>query len=180
MPQGLDVVEALRRVLAEPGEETRRLLAEAFASDPAAAAEELARRVGGDAAPDTCVATVRAEVAAVAVAAAHAAGRRLRLIVPRDPVPGWAPLRAVAAAAAEAGLAEVYEAPLLPGSRLHASAVERRLARLLRGISPGCVDVTDAPATAVLAAYAAGVRCFLYLVDTGYSLVYQRFSAQRG
>ena len=137
--------------------------------------DAVAARTGGEAAPDTVAASSRPEVVLAAAALRRGKGGRLRILVPRDPVPGWAPLLAVVDRLVEEGLGEAYRVPFWPGGRLRAREAARSVARVARGFSARTVDVTDASPIVVAGLYGAGVRSLTVLVDAGYAAVFQRF-----
>ncbi|MET1129157.1 MAG: hypothetical protein ABWW70_07565 [Thermoproteota archaeon] len=161
-------------MLAEASEEARRELVEAVLEDLNAALEAIARYVGGEVRPDTVLVRTAAEVVLAAAAYVAAEGGRLRVVAPKDPLPGWNPLNALLEALAEAGIAEIYRVEVRPTARRPASELARRAAKLLKGLSPKVVDVTDAAPFHVLAAYASGVRALSILVDLDYAAVFQR------
>ena len=156
------------------GEAERARLVELVYEDVDAVLRAVSGVVGGDTVPDT-VAAMRAAEVVVAALAAGASGR-LRLLIPRDPVPGWAPLRSLAELLASRGLAVVYTVPMQPSSRVAAREVARRAGRVARGISARVVDVTDASPPVVAGLYGGGVRYLTVLVDAGYMAVFQRFT----
>ncbi len=169
------LVEAFWASLRRRDEASRRMLAELVLSQPGESISVIARRVGGDTVPDTVVVRTSVEAVVAALAALRDKGERLRVVLPSEPVEGWAPLLALVEGLAEQGLAEVYRAPLVPSPRLRAQEAVRRLARLFRGAAARVVDVTDAGPLAVAAAYSGGARWLTVLVDYQHSAVFQRF-----
>jgi hypothetical protein len=167
----VEAVEAFWASLRGGGEEARRRLVGLLLEDPEGVLEEISKRVGGDAAPDTVVARSAVEP----VVAALALRRRVRLVVPRDPVPGWGPLLDLAEALPGLGLGEVYRAPLSASARLPARRAVAVLARLYRGLSASVIDVTDGGPLAVAAAQPGRARWLTVLVDAQYMAVFQRF-----
>lgn len=144
-----------------------------FLEDIDEAISTLARRVGGDVAPDTVIVRTAAEVVVAALALSR---RKLRVVVPSEPFPGWRPLLDLVEVLSAKRMVEVYRVPMQPSSRLPASLVARKVARVARGFSAKVVDVSDAPPTAVAGLYGAGVRTLTVLVDLGYVYVFQKFS----
>lgn len=171
----LGVGELFRRALAEGSEEARERLARALLEDLEGGLQEAAKRVGGEVVPDTVVARTALEVAVAAMAYARGSGRRLRVIAPSEPVPGWGPLNTLLSAMEENGLVEVYRLQLIASTRPTARDIARRVAKIARGISAKVVDVSDAPPYVVAGLHAGGVRTLTVLVDLGYMAVFQKF-----
>ncbi len=156
------------------GDENARMrLVKAFLEDIDEAMNIFARRVGGDIAPDTVVVRTAAEIVIAALAYSR---RKLRIVMPSEPFPGWKPLLGLVEALSARRMVEVYRVPMQPSSRLPASMLARRVARVAKGFSAKVVDVSDAPPTAVAGLYGAGVRILTVLVDLGYVYVFQKFS----
>ena len=173
----LGVGDLFRLALASRKEDVRRQLVEAVLESPDKSLEEIARRVGGDAVPDTVVTMTAVEPVLAAIAYARVKGaRRLRIIAPSEPVEGWGPLNTLLEVFAAEKIADVYRVPLQPSARLHAKEIARKVARMVRGFSARIVDVTDAPAYAVTGLYSGGVRVLTVLVDVGYAALFQKFS----
>jgi hypothetical protein len=175
-----DHVQVLIKTLVEgrPDEQVRMDLAKLAARYPDEVLEELARRVGGEAVPDTVVALKAVEVILAALAYRRAKGeqRPLRVIASKDPVEGWQPLRLLLDEYAAQGMVHVYEVPMRPRVRPNARTIASQVARVARGFSARTVDVTDAPPYAVAALYSAGVRVLTVLVPLEHVLVFQKFS----
>ncbi len=156
------------------GDENARMrLVEVFLENIDEAISTLARRVGGDVTPDTVIVRTAAEVV---IAALARSGRKLRVVVPSEPFPGWKPLLDLVEVLSAKRMVEVYRVPMQPSSRLPASLLARRVARVAKGFSAKVVDVSDAPPMAVAGLYGAGVRTLTVLVDLGYVYVFQKFS----
>ncbi len=171
-----DLVKAMYEMRVD--EELRREVVRAAVRDPDAFLAELAKRVGGEAVPDTVVAVTAVEVVLAALAYRRAKGetRPLRVIASRDPYPGWQPMKTLLADYAERGLIHVYEVSMRPRTRPNAKAIASSVARVARGFSARTVDVTDAPPYAVAALYSAGVRVLTVLVPLEHILVFQKFA----
>lgn len=171
----LSAGELFRLALMESSEEAREKLAEHLVEDIDHGLESIARRVGGEAKPDTVIAMTALEPVVAAVAYAWQEGKRVRVITSSEPLPGWRPLNKIITILEEKGFIEVYRMPLKASSKPTARDIVRRVARLAKGISARIVDVTDAPPYAVAGLYAGGVRSLTVLVHLGYVAVFQRF-----
>ena len=175
-----ELVAALLQAMesGEVGEELRLRLVKAALRSLDDLLAEMAKRVGGDAVPDTVVATRAVEVvlAALAYARSKNAARPLRLLIPGEPVPGWAPLKTLSEELAARGLVHLYQYPARPRVRLHVRTVASKIARMVKGFSGRTVDVTDAPPFAVAALYSAGVRTLTVLVPAEHVAVFQKLS----
>ncbi|HIQ23451.1 MAG TPA: hypothetical protein EYH50_00160 [Pyrodictium delaneyi] len=172
---GYGVGELFRLVLAERSEEARERLAAVFLEDVEQGLEAIARRVSGEALPDTIVARTALEIVLAAAAYAWKEGKRLRVMASSEPIPGWRPLNQVLAVIEENGIVEVYRLPLIASAKSTARDIARRVARLVKGISSRVVDVSDAPPYIVAGLYTGGVRTMTVLVDLGHIAVFQKF-----
>ncbi|MET1100944.1 MAG: hypothetical protein ABWW69_00480 [Pyrodictiaceae archaeon] len=163
-------------VLREPSEERRMELAKLAAAGLEEALEEIAKRVGGELVPDTVIALRSIEVVLAALALRRAQGdeRPLRLLVPRDPVPGWMPLRMLVEELAARGLVHVYETPVVPRIRPSARDIVERAARILRGFSARIVDITDSPPHLAVSVVRSGAWRLTMLVVLEHMAVFQR------
>ncbi len=162
----------------ELGEEARMALVKHAVREPDRVIEEFSRRVGGEAVPDTVVVQKAVEVvlAAIALRRAKNVEKPLRVLVPKEPVPGWQPLRLLVEDYASRGLIHVYEYPSRPRTKPSVRNIASQIARIARGFSARTVDVTDAPPYAVAALYSAGVRVLTMLVPLEHILFFQKFS----
>ena len=173
----LPLIEIYRRVLEEPSEENRAVLVESFLREPKRAIETLSRFLGGDYKPDTVVVRTAAEnVIAAVVLNGISGGGAIRVIAPREPIRGWAPLNTLLDELAQLGYVHVYRTSFSPSSRVHARRIVRDVAKIARGLSAKIADVSDTPPPVLAGLYAGGVRRFLILVYLGHVAVYQRFS----
>ncbi len=173
----LPIIEVYRRVLEEPSEENRAVLVESFLRDPKRAIETLSRFLGGEHTPDTVVARTAAENVIAAVVLNRISGNRaVKVVAPREPIRGWAPLNTLLDELAQLGYIHVYRTSFSPNSRVHAKKIVHNVAKIARGLSAKIADVSDTPPPVLAGLYAGGVRRFLVLVYLGHVAVYQQFS----
>ncbi len=171
------IIEVYRRVLEEPSEENRAVLVESFLREPKRATKELSRFLGGEYIPDTVVVRTAVEnVIAAIVLNSVGSSRAIRVVAPREPIRGWAPLNTLLDELAQLGYVHVYRTNFSPSSRVHAKKIVRDVAKIARGFSAKIADVSDTPPPVLAGLYAGGVRRFLILVYLGHVVVYQQFS----
>lgn len=172
------LVEIYRRVLENPGTDNRYLLVRRFLKDIDNSVELLSRVIGGEDTPDTVATMASPEnvIAALVLNTVKKTGRKLRVIAPKEPVPGWDPLNLLIDELLEREIIEVYRVSFRPSGRNHARRIVRNVARIARGLSAKNVDVTEATAPVIAGLYAGGARRFLVLVYQGYIVSYQSFS----
>ncbi len=165
------------QLVREPSEEHRMELVRMLIRSPREVLEEVAKRVGAEAVPDTVIARTSVEtvVAALAVLQSEKQGSKLRVVAPSRQVPGWLPLNTLLDYLAEEGLANVFRVDMTPRARARARDLAAKAVRVIRGISPKVVDVTDAPPFIVAGLYSAGVRVMTILVDLEVVAVFQKF-----
>ncbi len=167
------VAEHWWRMVEEGSEEARMAFARLLLTDPDRVLGVVAKRVGGEWVPDTVIAGRALEVVVAALSLRRQEGKKLRLVLPRDPVPGWAPLLMVSEDLAIRGLVEVYRVPFTPSHKPTAREVYRRAVRVFKGFSAGVADVTDASPVLAIAAHSVA-RYTTVLVFIGHAAVFQR------
>jgi len=173
----LPIIGIYRRVLEEPSEENRAVLVESFLRDPERAIEALSRFLGGEYTPDTVVVRTAVENLIAAIVLNRVGSSRVvRVIAPREPIRGWAPLNTLLDELVQLGYVHVYRASFNPSGRVHARRIVHEVAKIARGLSTKIADVGDAPPIVLAGLYAGGVRRFLVLVYLGHIAVYQQFS----
>jgi hypothetical protein len=174
----LSIGEIFRLALSTRKEEYRAQLVRAYLDEGDKALAEIAKRVGGDAIPDTLIVRTSVEtvLAALAYLKTMKAGRRLRIVAPEEPHEGWGPLNELVEVLMENREADVYRVQMTPSVRIHVRDVARKVGRMLRGFSARIVDVTDAPGYIGASLYAAGVRTVTVLVDAGYAAIFQKLN----
>ncbi len=173
----LPLIEIYRRVLRDPSEENRTALVETFLREPQRAVEVLSRFLGGEYIPDTVVVRTAVENVIAAIVLNNVSSDRVvRVIAPREPTRGWAPLNTLLNELAQLGYVHVYRTSFSPSSRVHAKRIVRDVARITRGLSIKVADVSDTSPPVLAGLYAGGVRRFLILVYLGHVAVYQQFS----
>ena len=175
MEVGQGIEEAWWQVLEDPSEEKRSFLARLLVGRTETLLDVVSRRVAGELVPDTVVAGRAVEIVVAALALRRSSGvsRPLRLVLPRDPVPGWAPLLMAAEDLAVKGLVEVYRLPWHASHKPTAREVYRRAIRVFKGFSAGVVDISDASPLLAVAAYSAA-RYLTVAVHLGHALVFQK------
>lgn len=175
---GLSVGDVFRLALATGREEYRVQLVRAYIDSGEQVLEEVAKRVGGDVAPDTVIVRTSVEIVIAALAYLHTSKhqRRLKIVAPEEPHEGWGPLNELLEVLAERREADVYRVYMTPSVRLHVRDVARKVGRILRGFSARIVDVTDAPGYVAAVLYSAGIRTVTVLVDAGYAALFQKLN----
>ncbi len=138
--------------------------------------EEAARRVRHEAVPDAVV-VWRDPIPLVAVASLYVAEeqpRRLK-VVAVEPMPER--LASVVASIVQEVEAGVYPVRINLGyGRERVGEELQRAVRVLRGMSPRVLDLTDAPGPLGVAAHRAGIRTYTIVRRKGYEVLIEKFS----
>ena len=159
-----------------PEPEHLELFLKALMAGVRATLEEAARRVRYEAVPDAIV-VWRDPIPLVAVASLYIAEEQPRTlkIIPVEPMPQRL-AEVVAVIAQEVG-AGVYPVRVNLGYGRERTAEElQRAVRVLRGMSPRVLDITDAPGALGVAAHRAGIRAYTLVRRKGYEVLIEKFS----
>ena len=171
------LIEVYRRTLEAPSEENRLVLVEHFLKNPDRSINILSGFIGGEYSPDTVAAKTAVENIIAAIVLNQVNNEKItKVIMPREPVPGWAPLNVLLDELTRIGYVHVYRVSFIPSGRLHAKRIVRDVAKIARGLSAKIVDVSDSTPPVLAGLYAGGVRRFLVLVYLGHIAVYQHFT----
>jgi len=174
-------VDLWKEVYLQPNPEPQHLelFLKMFLSGPSQTLLEASRKTRYEAIPDAIFA-YRDPIPLIAVASLYhpesgvQTERRLKIIVV-EPLP--AVLEELVHSIAEVVDAVVSRVELQIGyGKLHVSESVRRALRVIRGLSPSTLDVTDAPGPLVLAAHRAGIRAYTFVKRKGYEVLIEKFN----